>query len=118
DEINKHRQEIAQIYNNILDSKKMIKPEMTKDNIFLRYTILTDKNKSLQEIAKKEKIILGNWYDTVIAPKDIDLKMSGYILGSCPKAEELANLSLNLPTNKDITFTQAKMIANLINNNL
>jgi len=118
EEMNKHRQEIAKIYDENLNSYKIIKPKMTNDSIFLRYTILTNKAKDLRQIAKQHKIILGNWYDTVIAPRDIDLNMSGYKKNSCPNAEKLAPKSLNLPTNKDITFKQAKMIAELINNNI
>ncbi|MFA7244803.1 MAG: aminotransferase class I/II-fold pyridoxal phosphate-dependent enzyme [Candidatus Magasanikbacteria bacterium] len=118
EEINKHRQEIAKIYDELLQNEKIIKPNIKDDNIFLRYTILVDEPKKLLQIAKENKIILGNWYDTVIAPKDIDILMSGYILGSCPNAEKLSKKTLNLPTNKDISFVQAKKIAELINKNV
>ncbi|OIO19539.1 MAG: hypothetical protein COY69_00680 [Candidatus Magasanikbacteria bacterium CG_4_10_14_0_8_um_filter_32_14] len=120
DEMNKHRQEIAHIYDKLLDSNKMQKPSVSDDNIFLRYTILVENPEELIKMAKKHKIILGNWYDSVIAPKDKDINMSktGYINGSCPNAEKLAKLTVNLPTNKNITYNQAKKIAELINVNL
>ncbi|MFA7314669.1 MAG: DegT/DnrJ/EryC1/StrS family aminotransferase, partial [Candidatus Magasanikbacteria bacterium] len=119
-EMNEHRQEIANIYDKLLDNTKMKKPKITKDNIFLRYTILVNNPEKIIKIAKQHKIILGNWYDSVIAPKDKDVDMlrTGYINSSCPNAEKLAQTTVNLPTNKSITFVQAKMIAELINTNL
>lgn len=120
EEMNKHRQEIAKIYDKMLDSAKVKKPVLTDDNIFLRYTILIDNQEELIKIAKKHKVIFGNWYDSVIAPKDkeVNLLKTGYVVGDCPNAEKLTKMTVNLPTNKNINYTQAKMIAELINNNL
>jgi len=119
-EMNNHRQEISAIYDKILQADKIKKPQLLQNEILLRYTILIDNPQKFIQIAKKKRIILGNWYDSVIAPADKYLNMpgTGYQEGNCPKAEYLAKKSLNLPINKDITYTQAKMIAELINNNL
>lgn len=119
-EMNKHRQEIAKIYDKFLLDKRIKKPEITEDNIFLRYTILIPEPKRMLAIAKKNKIILGNWYDGAIVPndKDVNISKTGYINGSCKNAEELALHSINLPTDKNITYKKAKKISDLINNNL
>ncbi|EKE06991.1 MAG: DegT/DnrJ/eryc1/StrS aminotransferase [uncultured bacterium] len=120
EQMNKHRQEISEIYDKMLVAKNIQKPQISNDEILLRYTILVDNPKNLIQLAKKKRIILGNWYDSVIAPNDkyLDIERTGYIKNSCPKAEYLATRSINLPINKDITYTQAKLIVELINNNV
>lgn len=69
----------------------------------LRYTILVDNPKDLQEFAKVKNIYLDSWYDNVVAPRDVDLKKVGYKIGSCPKAELICTKSINLPTNPNLS---------------
>ena len=112
---NTHRQKIAQLYNEKITNTKIIKPVWNNDSIWLRYTILVDNPNKLHRQAKKQNIILGTWYNSAIAPCDIDLEKSGYKPGDCPNAERLASLSINLPTNKNITEADAEKIITLIN---
>ncbi|MBU2542717.1 aminotransferase class I/II-fold pyridoxal phosphate-dependent enzyme [Patescibacteria group bacterium] len=122
--VNKHRQEIARLYNNKInthrasvysDNKKMVKPAWSNDSVWLRYTLLVENPAKLHAQAKKQGIILGNWYNQAIAPKDIDLQKSGYIPGSCPNAEKLSSQSINLPTNRHITTKDAERIIKIVN---
>ena len=115
DAYNDHRKNIANIYNKELLSS--IKKPITKDHIstYLRYPILVKNPKHLHDAAKKEGILLGNWYNTVIAPADIEKNNTNYQKGSCPKAEELALTTVNLPTNVTITPQKAKRIVEVIN---
>ncbi|MEK7173395.1 MAG: DegT/DnrJ/EryC1/StrS family aminotransferase, partial [Patescibacteria group bacterium] len=97
---NEHRQKIAALYNRELTDLPGVRlPQLRPDNIYLRYTICTDKAKFLIKQAKKQGIELGCWYDCPVAPKDTNLDKVFYTLGSCPKAEKLAKQSVNLPTN-------------------
>jgi dTDP-4-amino-4,6-dideoxygalactose transaminase len=65
--------------------------------------------------AKKNNIILGTWYDTVIAPKDCNIEASGYLPGSCPYAERLSAQTVNLPTDIHISENDALQICDIIN---
>ena len=116
--INKHRQKIAHFYNDNLDNKKIELPfkNVSSDCVYLRYPILvTDKNK-LSLFAKKQGILLGDWYNAPVAPKDIDIQKTGYVSGSCTKAEKLSLGSLNLPTNRHVSLKDAKRVVDVINN--
>ena len=84
-------------------------------NICLRYPVLTNYSKELIKYAKQRNIILGDWYNTVIAPADIDLYKIGYRDGACPNAELLSKQSVNLPTNHHISNKDAERIIKVIN---
>lgn len=98
---NRRRQEIAKIYARELNMK------IKKEDIFLRFPMLVDKPKELLAFAKKGGILIGDWYSNIIDPKGVNLNKVGYIIGSCPVAEEAASKIINLPTyprmtNKDV----------------
>lgn len=67
--------------------------------ISLRYTIQTPHAEEIRRAARRAHFLLGDWYDAVIAPQDTDLRTVGYLPGTCPVAERVAERSLNLPTN-------------------
>ncbi|MBD3311735.1 MAG: aminotransferase class I/II-fold pyridoxal phosphate-dependent enzyme [Candidatus Magasanikbacteria bacterium] len=113
---NEHRKKIAKKYFNLIDNKKVKLPIEDKNHLYLRFTLITDQREKLKKIAKEENIILGDWYDCVIAPKDINMKATGYNYGSCPKAEELAGKSINLPTNLNIGNNEVNRIVAVVNN--
>lgn len=110
-----HRQMIAKIYNDEIINSEIKKPEWSDESVWLRYTLLIKNPQELHARAKKEGIILGNWYDCPVAPKDIDLAATDYQLGSCPNDEKLSQMSINLPTDPCITPKDAKRIVQLIN---
>src|SRR3989344_5679323 len=107
DTITKHRKTISQIYTDNINNNKIIKPLLIDGSIPLRYNILTKDPDRLIDMAKKQNIILGNWYRGVVAPLDIDMTNIDYVLGSCPIAEDFANRSVNLPTNININKSDA-----------
>lgn len=98
-----HQKKIADLYNKKIKNKKITKPEWQEENIWLRYTILTAYPQKMHHEAKKQGIRLGNWYDTPIAP------------GQCPNDEKLAQKSVNLPTDINISDKQAERIIKFIN---
>jgi len=115
DTITKHRKTISQIYTDNINNNKIIKPLLIDGSIPLRYNILTKDPDRLIDMAKKQNIILGNWYRGVVAPLDIDMTNIDYVLGSCPIAEDFANRSVNLPTNININKSDAMRIVEVIN---
>lgn len=113
DKFNKHRQEIAKIYKSSL----VLSPQKINENsdpIFLRYYLQREHPERIIELAKKENIILGDWYNSVIAPVQKRLDRWGYHYGMCPKAEILALQSLNLPTNISTTKEDALRIVEFL----
>ena len=81
-------------------------------NATLRYPYITSNRKILLEKAKKKNFYLGSWYSQVVAPNELDLDKVGYVLGSCPNAENLVNQIVNLPT--AITKKSAQKMVKLI----
>ena len=120
DHFNKHRNKLWRFYKKFLqDNNKIILPKWKySKNIFpLRYPILVKNNgrDDLIDNMKKNKIILGTWYDQVIAPRNVNLKNLGYKNGECPKAEDVANSVVNLPLGVNVTLEKAKKIVKVLN---
>lgn len=121
EKFNKRRQELAKFYYENLQNTKFILPpkiENTK-NIFLRFFVRQDpKGTPAHEIIyqawHKENILIGDWYTTVIAPFDTDLKSMGYEINSCPAAENLAKITFNLPTHVNISQKDAQRIVDFL----
>lgn len=99
---NKNRLEIARFY-----AKKNV------DGVYLRFPMLVDNPAEIIQKAKKNGVLLGNWYHNIIDPPGVDLEVVGYIRGSCPKAEEIARRIINLPTR--ITHSEAEYVIQQIN---
>lgn len=114
-EITNHQRKIAKLYDEKISNLNIIKPEWNDNSIWLRYTILVNNPEKLHAQAKKQRIILGNWYDAPVAPADIDLSVIDYTLGSCPNDEKISLQCVNLPTDININETEVERIVKLIN---
>jgi len=117
-QLNAHRRKISKIYNQKINNSKINLPWREAElngGACLRYPLLTKNPKKLLAYAKKQGIILGDWYSCVIAPCDSDINKTGYHTGDCPNAERLAAESVNLPTDRHITEKQADKIIKIIN---
>lgn len=100
----KHRREMADFYQKNLPG--IYGP--------LRYSILVDNPDGLRRFAAKQNIFLGDWYDQVVAPKGVNLEKVGYKIGSCPKAEEVCQKIVNLPTNPNMGLDEAKKVVEIV----
>jgi dTDP-4-amino-4,6-dideoxygalactose transaminase len=114
-----HRIKIARLYQKKLQNLKNLKTIPSPpgcQTTFLRYPILVNDPESIRKkFHSKFKTLLGNWYRPLIAPAGVDVKLIGYQKGSCPKAEEISQKILNLPTSIRCLPKQAKQITqNLI----
>lgn len=115
DEMNAHRKELGDIYMHGIEHKKIL-PILDSDTIPLRFNVLVEDPKKLQKIAQESGIVLGNWYDDVITPCSIGIEGMGYKSGECRTAEKYSKMSVNLPTNRNISTKDALKIIELINN--
>lgn len=116
---NFHRREIAKIYEENLKESAFVLPFSTnkeqKEIIFMRYPVLvSDSERILKEFRKKRILLNDGWRKISIVPPGNDIKKMGYILGSCPKAEEVASKILNLPTHINLSKEKAKEIVDLL----
>lgn len=108
-----HRQMLAQHFTESLQNLPgVVLPQTPPDRThgFLRYTIRVPRPEVLHAEARRAGIILGDWYDTVVAPKDADLPSVGYRRGACPRAEEAARQSVNLPTSPILALPDANHV--------
>jgi perosamine synthetase len=120
-----HREKLANFYYNLLRGTSFIvpdslSPKILKENgikhAFLRFTV---KHIVAHDITwdawNRQNILIGDWYTSPIAPCDTQLDKMQYVLGSCPKAERLSEVTLNLPTHINIREKELKRIANFLN---
>ncbi len=115
EKFNEHRIEIANYYRTNLFSVKNINlPYDIKGAIYLRYNILTPYAGKILSAAKKQGIILGNWYRNNIDPVGVDFPSIHFQPKLYPVAQKLAQQSLNLPTYPRVTYADADKIINLI----
>lgn len=114
-QLNQNRQEIAKFYEQNLPvnfQKPTILPNSSP--IYLRYPLQAENRNEIHQKAKNAGIFLGDWYDTVIAPKDTDLNAVQYPIGSCPIAEAVCKKAFNLPTHRAIDMQSAQKIIDLL----
>ena len=90
---NATRRDVASYY-----QKELQNTTLDNGAIYLRYAMLVDDPARVVKHAKRQGILLGNWYHNVIDPKGVDLKAASYVRGSCPNAETAAKHIVNLPT--------------------
>lgn len=96
-----HRREIAEIYKNELPQR--IQYKVQGQPTYLRFPLRVKNPVKLIELLGEQGIFIGDtWYDSPIAPKNYMDKTS-YQPGDCPRAEELAQHLVNLPTHQNIT---------------
>lgn len=108
-----HRKSIARAYDAAL-RKDIDRQRMSESGIPLRYTLFVSNVADVHRAAKRQGIILGNWYDTPIAPCDVSAPEATYTKGMCPAAEHYASQSINLPTNRHVDKKQVDRIVQLI----
>jgi perosamine synthetase len=115
---NRRRTKISQMYAKNIHNELVQLPKTLpiSKNIFLWYTINIKNKKGLIKKAADNNIILGDWFPQVIGPIEVDLKKSRYVKGSCPIAEKVSSMCVNLPTHHNINKKDAQQVIDLINN--
>lgn len=119
EKLNTQRRKISTEYFENIKNKNIVIPKISQNNnevTLLRFPILVSNPEKLQKEALKQGIMLGDWYQTPIAPKDIVLEKMHYIKGTCRNAESFSAQSINLPTHIGISQKDLKRILNLLNN--
>ena len=120
EKINSHRQKIAKIYEQKLNTLPIQSPRI-EDNLqhlFLRYPLLVKKPDELLINAKKENLLLDNWYNPALSPQGIDYSKVFYNPKDYPISQKVAQHILNLPTHINLTKQDAQRIVNFLRKQL
>jgi perosamine synthetase len=115
---NQHRKEIADFYARELKDTKYQIPntKYQEGNIFLRFPVIHPDAHEIIKKAWRNNLLIGDWYTTPIAPHDTRLDTVEYTIGSCPVAEKLSHITLNLPTHANISLKDAQYLIDFIRN--
>ncbi len=117
DEFNAHRRKIAQYYYQELKKLEIGNWKLEipqRDHIYLRFPVRHKHAHQIVYAARKKGILLGDWYDSVVAPHDTQLHAMLYQMGSCPVAETLAKETFNLPTNPNLSMNEARTVVEFL----
>lgn len=111
-----HRRKLATIYGKQLSSNLVsdfIKKK-TALSTNVRFPIFVKERNLLITYLKQNGVFVSDiWYDSPVAPKKYT-HLSNYD-HQCPKADEVSDEMLNLPTHRNVSEDNAKVIAHMIN---
>lgn len=119
---NTRRRQIVQRYMQAfasLGSKNPVRlPELPleADPAWLRFPIEVDNPNEMHAAAKKHSMMVGDWYDTALAPKTALFEAFRYTNGMCPNAENAAKHVVNLPTYPTLTDDQVESVVRFVQN--
>lgn len=114
DRFNATRNFFVEFYRKELSEIGAYKLPYDSINPLLRFPVLTDKRDKIIKDLKKRGIYLGKWYSEIIDPKGVNFESIGYKIGSCPRAENIVQRILNLPTYPTLSSKQAKEIVQFL----
>jgi len=116
DKLNKHRRDLASMYENVLKNRDdvIIVENYDKGTIWLRYPIIHNDARQIFQETRERGMILGNWYREIIAPLGTSFDAIDYKMGDNKTAEYVALRILNLPTNIRTSKLEAGEVASFI----
>ncbi len=111
---NAHRQKCAAYFRKHLKNTQMVIPEVP-GSIYLRFPIVNKNAEIILQEAKKQGIVLGNWYHEYIAPQGVDMKAVYFDPTTVPHAIAAAQHMVNLPTYPTLSQMQVDKVIALVN---
>jgi len=78
--------------------------------VYLRTVALVSNQKSIMKKMKAKGIHLGTWYQQPIAPYQANSNKAYYKLWTCPRVEEIASKTINLPNHDKIKYSDLKRV--------
>ncbi len=114
DEFNAHRRQLAGFYHKELQATSYKLQPLTEGHIYLRYPVWHKNAGEIIQKAKMAGILLGDWYNSPVAPDDTNLEKMHYKKGSCPVAEKVSREIFNLPTNPNLSIEEAKRVVKFL----
>ena len=105
DKLNSHRKKIAKIYAEELEMN------FHENSLYLRFPVYVKDKKKVLEYFRKRRIILGDWYKSILHIPENNLGQLFYQKGLCPNAEFAGSHLVNLPTFIKVSEAEARFIA-------
>jgi dTDP-4-amino-4,6-dideoxygalactose transaminase len=88
-----------------------ILPGISADLPLQKFPMFVKNADSIRKKLKRSNIHLDDgWTGCVVCPPSVDKKNAGYSTGSDPRAEEIAEQILSLPTHPTMTLRQARKL--------
>lgn len=115
-----HRRNIADFYKRELKGKNVtFQGELEEARrTYMRFSILLpsklSSDKVLNEARKRGILLNDGWRKAPIVPLDTNQEKMHYKWGSCPRAEDIAQRIINLPTHINISEKDAQKIVNFL----
>lgn len=94
------RKQNAIIYKDFLkeNNLKYVSDKFVDNHSFLKYPLLVENRKEFLELAEKNKIDLGEWFNSPIHPVQSNFELWGLNINDFPNAKYCSERMVNLPT--------------------
>src|SRR5207248_1402954 len=76
--------------------------------VYVRLPYLARHRPALQAAANQAKLLLGEWFEAPVHPRQTNRAAIGYTDGSCPIGEQTSERIVNLPCHPGITPTDVE----------
>lgn len=110
DRFTQHREVVVNEYSRLLG--------LELSGSLIRYPVLVRDPSEVKSRLQEIRVIAGNWYNSPVIPKGIDLNKIKYEIGSCPNAEYLMEHIINLPTGVGVEIHDAVRIGNTVKDSM
>ncbi len=99
-EINKIRKKNALKYTRFLKTykKKYVSENEFENHLFLKYPLLVNDRELFFKMAKKNGVVLGDWFVSPLHPVEENLQLWEFNCELCPIASRISKQIVNLPT--------------------
>lgn len=110
------RKRLAGVYDALLGELGQQAPTRPDyaEHLFLKYPVRVRHRDALMVEAQRQRVRLGNWFNSPLHPIQGDLAPWGYQVGSCPHAEAAARELINLPTDPDLSAGELERVLDLV----
>jgi dTDP-4-amino-4,6-dideoxygalactose transaminase len=82
--------------------------------VYVRLPYLARRREALRAAASREKLLLGEWFEAPVHPRQTNAAAIGYTHGSCPVGESTSEQIVNLPCHPGVTPTDIERYVALL----
>ena len=114
--ISSHRRRVSDFYARELAAAGFELPGLPEQSraVLLRYPVKVKDKERLLVLSREHSLELGDWFVSPLHPLADRWDRLGYRAGSCPVAEELCRVTVNLPTHRRVNDEDARKIMALL----
>ena len=110
----RHRQWLAEVYHRELTNRGFQCYPNARYYPVLRYPISVPNKSDMIQRCSEQGVVIGEWFNACIHPRDCLLSDLFYDAGMCPHAEAAAQSIINLPTHPGVSETDAQRIVSVL----